>query len=36
VAELAAVNLPAFVVECSQDVIAPREVGAFVHAARAS
>lgn len=32
-AELASVNVPTLVLECSQDVIAPREVGAYVHAA---
>jgi len=32
-ADLAAVAVPTLVVECRQDVIAPREVGAFVHAA---
>jgi sigma-B regulation protein RsbQ len=31
--ELASVNVPTLVIECSQDVIAPREVGAYVHAA---
>ncbi|MFC1438919.1 alpha/beta hydrolase [Streptacidiphilus sp. N1-10] len=32
-ADLASVAVPTLVLECSQDVIAPREVGAFVHAA---
>ncbi|MEU3462879.1 alpha/beta hydrolase [Streptomyces sp. NPDC006733] len=32
-AELASVRMPTLVLECAQDVIAPREVGAFVHAA---
>ncbi|MEE1757014.1 alpha/beta fold hydrolase [Streptomyces sp. SP18CS02] len=31
--DLATVTLPTLVVECEQDVIAPREVGAYVHAA---
>lgn len=31
--ELAAVSAPTLVLECQEDVIAPREVGAFVHAA---
>ncbi|MBT2232228.1 alpha/beta fold hydrolase [Nonomuraea sp. NEAU-A123] len=31
-AELAKVSVPTLVVECVEDVIAPREVGAFVHA----
>ncbi|MFV0126518.1 alpha/beta fold hydrolase [Streptomyces sp. HMX112] len=31
--DLKAVKLPTLVLECSQDVIAPPEVGAFVHAA---
>ncbi|MFF9866886.1 alpha/beta fold hydrolase [Streptomyces sp. NPDC013953] len=31
--DLAKVTVPALVVECAQDVIAPREVGAYVHAA---
>ena len=31
-ADLAKVTVPTLVVECAQDVIAPREVGAFVHA----
>jgi len=30
--DLAAVSVPTLVLECTQDVIAPREVGAFVHA----
>lgn len=30
-ADLAKVSVPTLVIECSQDVIAPREVGAFVH-----
>ncbi|GAA2454227.1 alpha/beta hydrolase [Streptomyces glaucus] len=30
--ELAAVTVPTLVLECEQDVIAPREVGAYVHA----
>ncbi|WP_035803630.1 alpha/beta fold hydrolase [Kitasatospora mediocidica] len=30
---LKSVNLPTLVLECTQDVIAPREVGAYVHAA---
>ena len=32
-AELASVAIPTLVLECAQDVIAPREVGAYVHAA---
>ncbi|SDP88542.1 alpha/beta fold hydrolase [Lentzea jiangxiensis] len=32
-ADLADVTVPTLVLECAQDVIAPREVGAFVHAA---
>ncbi|MCZ4121877.1 alpha/beta fold hydrolase [Streptomyces sp. H39-S7] len=32
-AELASVRVPTLVLECAQDAIAPREVGAFVHAA---
>ena len=32
-AELASVTIPTLVLECAQDVIAPREVGAYVHAA---
>jgi sigma-B regulation protein RsbQ len=32
-AELASVALPTLVLECAQDAIAPREVGAYVHAA---
>lgn len=31
--ELAGVRVPTLVLECEQDVIAPREVGAFVHSA---
>jgi sigma-B regulation protein RsbQ len=31
--DLASVTLPTLVLECAQDVIAPREVGAYVHAA---
>ncbi|MEU7860081.1 alpha/beta hydrolase [Nonomuraea sp. NPDC049141] len=31
-AELAKVSVPTLVIECAEDVIAPREVGAFVHA----
>jgi sigma-B regulation protein RsbQ len=31
--ELASVAVPTLVLECEQDVIAPREVGAYVHAA---
>ena len=31
-AELASVAVPTLVLECAQDVIAPREVGAYVHA----
>ncbi|ONI77800.1 hypothetical protein ALI144C_30655 [Actinosynnema sp. ALI-1.44] len=31
-ADLTGVNLPTLVVECAHDVIAPREVGAYVHA----
>ncbi|MFF8287611.1 alpha/beta fold hydrolase [Streptomyces sp. NPDC016309] len=31
--DLARVSLPTLVVECASDVIAPREVGAYVHAA---
>nr|BFD87503.1 alpha/beta hydrolase [Streptomyces sp. Xyl84] len=31
--DLKSVSVPTLVLECSQDVIAPREVGAFVHAA---
>jgi sigma-B regulation protein RsbQ len=31
--ELASVAVPTLVLECAQDVIAPREVGAYVHAA---
>jgi sigma-B regulation protein RsbQ len=30
-ADLAKLSIPTLVIECSQDVIAPREVGAFVH-----
>ena len=30
-ADLARVSLPALVIECAQDAIAPREVGAYVH-----
>ncbi|MFI8192100.1 alpha/beta fold hydrolase [Streptomyces sp. NPDC085946] len=32
-ADLRGVTVPTLVLECSEDVIAPREVGAFVHAA---
>jgi sigma-B regulation protein RsbQ len=32
-ADLATVTVPTLVLECAQDVIAPREVGAYVHAA---
>ncbi|MFC4536136.1 alpha/beta fold hydrolase [Sphaerisporangium dianthi] len=32
-ADLATVKVPALILECEQDVIAPREVGAYVHAA---
>ncbi|MET9557245.1 alpha/beta hydrolase [Streptomyces sp. NPDC006645] len=32
-AELALVTVPTLVLECAQDMIAPREVGAYVHAA---
>jgi sigma-B regulation protein RsbQ len=32
-ADLASVTVPTLVLECAQDVIAPRQVGAFVHAA---
>jgi sigma-B regulation protein RsbQ len=32
-ADLEGVTVPTLVLECSQDVIAPREVGAYVHAA---
>jgi sigma-B regulation protein RsbQ len=32
-ADLARITVPTLVVECREDVIAPREVGAFVHAA---
>jgi sigma-B regulation protein RsbQ len=32
-ADLAGVSVPTLVLECSQDAIAPREVGAFVHTA---
>ena len=32
-AELASVAVPTLVLECAQDAIAPREVGAYVHAA---
>ncbi|MFJ8745409.1 alpha/beta fold hydrolase [Embleya sp. NPDC127516] len=32
-ADLESVSLPTLVLECKQDVIAPREVGAYVHAA---
>ncbi|MER5772067.1 alpha/beta hydrolase [Streptomyces sp. NPDC001985] len=32
-AELGSVKVPTLVLECAQDVIAPREVGAYVHAA---
>jgi sigma-B regulation protein RsbQ len=32
-ADLASVTLPTLVLECTQDVIAPRQVGAYVHAA---
>ena len=32
-AELATVAVPTLVLECAQDVIAPREIGAYVHAA---
>ena len=31
-ADLASVTVPALVLECAQDVSAPREVGAYVHA----
>jgi sigma-B regulation protein RsbQ len=31
--DLKKVTVPTLVLECSQDVIAPREVGAYVHAA---
>jgi sigma-B regulation protein RsbQ len=31
-ADLAKVSVPTLVIECTQDAIAPREVGAFVHA----
>ncbi|MFI2791448.1 alpha/beta fold hydrolase, partial [Kitasatospora sp. NPDC018614] len=31
--DLGKVAVPTLVLECSQDVIAPREVGAYVHAA---
>lgn len=31
--ELAAIDVPTLVLECAEDMIAPREVGAFVHAA---
>ncbi|MER5784263.1 alpha/beta hydrolase [Streptomyces mobaraensis] len=31
--DLKSVSVPTLILECSQDVIAPREVGAFVHAA---
>lgn len=31
-ADLPQISLPTLVIECSQDAIAPREVGAFVHA----
>ncbi|MEU9146646.1 alpha/beta hydrolase [Streptomyces sp. NPDC048349] len=31
--DLKSVNVPTLVLECSEDVIAPREVGAYVHAA---
>ncbi|MFK4066291.1 alpha/beta fold hydrolase [Streptomyces sp. NPDC029674] len=31
--DLKSVTVPTLVLECSQDVIAPREVGAYVHAA---
>jgi sigma-B regulation protein RsbQ len=31
-ADLAQISLPTLVIECSQDAIAPREVGAYVHA----
>lgn len=34
--ELKGVTVPTLVLECSQDAIAPREVGAYVHAAIAS
>jgi sigma-B regulation protein RsbQ len=30
--DLASVRVPTLIVECAQDAIAPREVGAFVHA----
>ncbi|MGW0070953.1 alpha/beta fold hydrolase [Streptosporangium sandarakinum] len=32
-ADLAAVTVPTLILECTQDFIAPREVGAYVHAA---
>ncbi|MEU7279348.1 alpha/beta hydrolase [Streptomyces sp. NPDC045431] len=32
-ADLATVRVPTLILECAQDVIAPREVGAYVHAA---
>src|SRR5689334_9704615 len=31
-ADLAAVSVPTLVLECTHDAIAPREVGAYVHA----
>ncbi|MGW6776402.1 alpha/beta fold hydrolase, partial [Streptomyces sp. NPDC055037] len=31
--DLKSVEIPTLVLECAQDVIAPREVGAYVHAA---
>ena len=31
-ADLPRISLPTLVIECSQDAIAPREVGAYVHA----
>ena len=31
-ADLARIPLPTLVIECAQDAIAPREVGAYVHA----
>ena len=31
-ADLARIPLPTLVIECAQDSIAPREVGAYVHA----
>jgi sigma-B regulation protein RsbQ len=32
-ADLKSIAVPTLVLECTQDVIAPREVGAYVHAA---